>query len=108
MAIVGNDLGTTNSCVAIMEGGGPVVVPNEEGSRVTYSIVTSGGLTKDQTQNIIEESRDSYDIDKSHKDLVLLKNEAEGLIYSIKRLSITTEIKLIRSFAGRSSSPWTK
>jgi molecular chaperone DnaK len=34
---------------------------------------------------MIEESRESYDINKSHKDLVLLKNEAEGLIYSNKK-----------------------
>jgi molecular chaperone DnaK len=39
MAIVGIDLGTTNSCVAIIEGGSPVVIPNEEGSRVTPSVV---------------------------------------------------------------------
>jgi molecular chaperone DnaK len=39
MAIVGIDLGTTNSCVALIEGGSPVVIPNEEGSRVTPSVV---------------------------------------------------------------------
>ena len=39
MAIVGIDLGTTNSCVAIIEGGSPVAIPNEEGSRVTPSVV---------------------------------------------------------------------
>ncbi len=36
---VGIDLGTTNSCVAIMEGGEPVVIPNSEGSRTTPSVV---------------------------------------------------------------------
>ncbi len=39
MPIVGIDLGTTNSCVSIIEGGSPVVIPNDEGSRITPSVV---------------------------------------------------------------------
>ncbi len=41
--VLGIDLGTTNSCMAVMEGGEPVVVPNAEGGRTTPSIV---GFTK--------------------------------------------------------------
>ncbi len=43
--VIGIDLGTTNSCVAVMESAGPVVITNEEGSRTTPSVIayTKGG-----------------------------------------------------------------
>ena len=42
--VIGIDLGTTNSVVAVLEGGDPVVIPNSEGGRTTPSVV---GFTKD-------------------------------------------------------------
>jgi molecular chaperone DnaK len=69
--VIGIDLGTTNSCVAVMEGGEPVVIPNAEGGRITPSVVA---------------------ISKSGERLVgqVAKRQAitnpENTIYSIKRL----------------------
>ena len=37
--VIGIDLGTSNSCVAIVEGGNPAVITNEEGARTTPSVV---------------------------------------------------------------------
>ena len=42
--IIGIDLGTTNSCMAVMQGGEPVVIPNAEGNRLTPSVIA---MTKD-------------------------------------------------------------
>ncbi len=50
--IIGIDLGTTNSCVAVMQGGDPVVIPNQEGERITPSMVAfteSGEILVGQT-----------------------------------------------------------
>ncbi len=79
--IIGIDLGTTNSCVAVIEGGDPLVLPNSEGSRTTPSMV---GFTEDderfvgqqaKRQAIINPERTIYDIkrligQKFNSDLV--------------------------------------
>ena len=66
--IIGIDLGTTNSCVAVIEGGEPLVLPNSEGSRTTPSMV---GFTEGEErfvgqqakrQAIINPERTIYDI----------------------------------------------
>ena len=66
--IIGIDLGTTNSCVAVMEGGDPVVITNPEGGRTTPSILAIsnngerlvGQIAKIRTQIITEIMRILY------------------------------------------------
>lgn len=90
--IIGIDLGTTNSCVAVVEGGEPLVLPNSEGSRTTPSIV---GFTEGderfvgqqaKRQAIINPERSIYDIkrligQKYNSDIV--KHYIETLPFNI-------------------------
>jgi molecular chaperone DnaK len=84
--IIGIDLGTTNSCVAVMEGGEAKVVPNEEGSRTTPSVVA---FTK--TGEIL--------VGQVAKRQAI--TNPENTIYSIKRFmgrrydEITEELKMV-------------
>src|SRR5215469_6668944 len=84
--IIGIDLGTTNSVVAVMQGGEPVVIPNQEGQRTTPSVVA---------------------ITKSGERLVgqVAKRQAvtnpQNTVYSIKRFmgrrfdEVTEEMKMV-------------
>src|ERR1700691_2131388 len=84
--IIGIDLGTTNSCVAVMEGGEPKVIPNEEGGRTTPSVV---GFTKTGERLVGQ----------------VAKRQAitnpENTVFSIKRFmgrrydEVTEEIKMV-------------
>ena len=68
--IIGIDLGTTNSCVAVMEGGEPVVIANSEGARTTPSIV---GFTAKGERIIGQPAKNQ------------MVTNPENTVYSIKR-----------------------
>src|SRR6201989_1734671 len=84
--IIGIDLGTTNSCVAVMEGGEPVVIPNEEGGRTTPSVVA---FTK-SGERLVEQVAKRHAI-----------TNPENTIFSIKRFmgrryeEISEELKMV-------------
>ena len=70
--VIGIDLGTTNSCMAVMEGGEPVVVENSEGSRVTPSVTAVGGKNGERY------------VGQSAKRQAV--TNSENTVFSIKRL----------------------
>src|SRR5258708_33841587 len=84
--IIGIDLGTTNSCVAVMEGGEPKVIPNEEGGLATASVV---GFTK-TGESLVGQVAKRQAI-----------TNPENTVYSIKRFmgrrydEVSEEIKMV-------------
>ena len=83
--IIGIDLGTTNSCVAIMEGGEPIVISNAEGGRTTPSIVAF--------------KKDERIVGQPAKNQMI--TNPEGTVYSVKRFighrynELTDELKRV-------------
>lgn len=86
--VIGIDLGTTNSCVSIMEGGEPVVIPNQEGSRITPSVVAftdKGEVLVGQVakrQAITNPENTVYSV----KRLIGRKFDSDEVAHAIKRL----------------------
>src|SRR5881628_2181202 len=84
--IIGIDLGTTNSVVAVMEGGEPVVIPNQEGGRTTPSVVA---FTKDGNRLVGQVAK---------RQAV---TNPENTVYSIKRFmgrrfdEVSEEMKMV-------------
>jgi len=77
--VIGIDLGTTNSCVAILEGGQPIVIPNSEGGRTTPSVI---GFSKgsDGGQALAKDYRVVGQLAKRQA-----VTNAENTVFSIKR-----------------------
>lgn len=84
--IIGIDLGTTNSCVAVMEGGEPLVIANSEGQRTTPSIV---GFTAKGERVVGQPAKNQ------------MITNAENTVFSIKRFmgrkysEVQSEIKMV-------------
>ncbi|WP_416197743.1 MAG: molecular chaperone DnaK [Sporanaerobacter sp.] len=76
--IIGIDLGTTNSCVAVMEGGEPVVIPNAEGNRTTPSVVA---FTKDG-ERLVGETAKRQAITNPERTIASIKRQM-GTDYTI-------------------------
>src|ERR1700686_1119958 len=93
--IIGIDLGTTNSVVSVMEGGQPVVIPNQEGGRTTPSVVA---FTKNG-------ERLGGQVAKRQA-----VTNAENTVYSIKRFmgrrydEVSEEMKLVPYVIARSDT----
>ena len=77
--IIGIDLGTTNSCVAVMEGGEAVVIPNAEGGRTTPSVV---GFAKDGTR-LVGQIAKRQAVVNADKTITSIKREM-GTSYKVK------------------------
>ena len=69
--IIGIDLGTTNSCVSVMEGGEATVIPNAEGNRTTPSIVA---FTKDG-ERLVGETAKRQAITNPERTIMSIKRE---------------------------------
>jgi molecular chaperone DnaK len=84
--IIGIDLGTTNSCVAVLEGGEPVVIQNSEGGRTTPSIV---GFTNKGERVVGQPAKNQ------------MITNSKNTVYSIKRFmgrrfsEVSSEMKLV-------------
>ncbi|MBB3108965.1 molecular chaperone DnaK [Paenibacillus phyllosphaerae] len=89
--VIGIDLGTTNSCVAVMEGGEAVVIPNPEGNRTTPSVV---GFKKDG-ERIVGESAKRQAITNPDRTIMSIKRHMgtnhkeviDGKEYSAQEIS---------------------
>ncbi len=70
--VIGIDLGTTNSCVATLEGGKPVVIPNSEGSRTTPSVVA---FSKNGGDRVVGITAKRQAVTNSERTIMSVKRE---------------------------------
>lgn len=105
--IIGIDLGTTNSCVAVMEGGEPIIIPNLEGNRTTPSVVA---FTKDG-ERLVGETAKRQAITNPDRTIASIKRKMgsdhkeniDGKTYSPQEISamILQKIKMdVENYLG--------
>jgi molecular chaperone DnaK len=105
--IIGIDLGTTNSCVAVMEGGEPIIIPNLEGNRTTPSVVA---FTKDG-ERLVGETAKRQAITNPDRTIASIKRKMgsdhkeniDGKAYSPQEISamILQKIKMdVENYLG--------
>ena len=104
--IIGIDLGTTNSCVAVMEGNEPVVIPNSEGHRTTPSVVafTEGGERKvgdpAKRQAITNPMRTIFSIKRFMCIINVKRNKQGEVIYTLRDNDSITGTFLMNEILG--------
>ena len=91
--IIGIDLGTTNSVVAVMQGGEPVVIPNQEGARTTPSVVA---ITKGGERLVGPRATENGDL---HKRPERKKRGVCGGQHKGRRLGVADAVAVIRGRA---------
>ena len=107
--IIGIDLGTTNSCVAVMEGGKPTVIANQEGARTTPSVVA---FTK-TGERLVGEPAKRQAVTNAEKTISSIKREMgtdykkeiDGKKYSPQEISAMILQKLKADAEGYFDSP---
>jgi len=110
--IIGIDLGTTNSCVAVMEGGKPVVITNAEGSRTTPSVVA---FTK-TGERVVGDAAKRQAVTNADKTIASIKRhmgsdykvDIDGKKYSPQEISAMILAKLKRDAEAYIGEPVTE
>ena len=107
--IIGIDLGTTNSCCAVVEGGEPVVISNSEGRRTTPSIVSFSGTERKvgdpaKRQSVTNPKNTVYSIKRFiGKDYSVCTDETKRVPYEVKK-SKTGNVPVV-NIDGRDYTP---
>ena len=107
--IIGIDLGTTNSCVSVVEGGEPVVISNSEGRRTTPSIVSFSGTERKvgdpaKRQSVTNPKNTVYSIKRFiGKDYSVCTDETKRVPYEVKK-SKTGNVPVV-NIDGRDYTP---
>lgn len=94
--IIGIDLGTTNSCVAVMEGNEPLVIQNSEGGRTTPSIVA---FTKDD-EKLVGDSAKRQAVTNPEKTISSVKRFMGSMYDEVKDESKLTSYKVVKGDNG--------